>query len=300
MAQQVGRQQNARVALCQAIRDLRRGIAQHGGARANQVSFGRVLTDPDYRAKVIARVRESESAELRALADSPVSRDAAGRSELDLEGIGREPGPRRGVRGPLALAGTAAVVLLFAVAGGILSYFFSSPLAAMLAGEQVVSGAITSSEARASASIRRCPGTCSTSSTPDYMPAADSPATEGALALPQGEFRDPSAASIGAVDPRTARSWVVGWTAFPDHGSAKRERCRPVRPRALSALPTGAVGACGGRRAMREAWRRRRMEQGRAHPDRRGPGSRAAGRTRGHETLRGRRQRGRSTADRPR
>ena len=155
MAQHDNDRQGARVALCQAIWDLRRGIARHGGARANQVSFGRMLTDPDYRARVIHGVRASASPELRELAEaaarcntgelaeSPVSWDAAGRSELDIEELTRDAGPRRGARGPVALAGTAAAVLVFALAGGVLSYFFSAPLAAMLAGEAVVSGTIT-------------------------------------------------------------------------------------------------------------------------------------------------------------
>jgi hypothetical protein len=50
---------------------------------------------------------------------------------------------------------------------------------------------------------------------PRFTPVAGSPASEGAVALPQAEFWDPSARFLGAVKPGAARSWLDGWTAFP-------------------------------------------------------------------------------------
>jgi len=149
----------ARMQLCQALWDMRRGIARRGGARANQISFGRMLTDPDYRGRVIRMVRDSEVAELRelgeaaarcnvgGLAECPVSWDAAGRTELDIEELTHDHGTgrRQDTRGPATLAGTALAVVLFALAGGVLSYFFSGSLVAMLAGEVVIDEPIEAS-----------------------------------------------------------------------------------------------------------------------------------------------------------
>lgn len=115
-----------------------------------------MLTDPGYRARVIDSVRRSGSEELRGLAEeaarynvgkvaeSPVSWDAAGRTELDIEELITDTGPQAR-RGPsrMSVVGTATAVLLFAIAGGVLSYLFSEPLAALIAGRERVSGEIT-------------------------------------------------------------------------------------------------------------------------------------------------------------
>lgn len=149
-----------RVELCQALWNLRRGIARRGNAAANQVVFGRLLTDPDYRARVIRKVQESDSAELRALADfaadcntgalaeSPVAWEAAGRTELDLEELTRRPASQqqtqRGSRW-MSMTGAIGMVTLFALAGGVMSYFFSDTLNAMLSRTKTVSGEIRES-----------------------------------------------------------------------------------------------------------------------------------------------------------
>ena len=147
-----------RIELSQALWDLRCGIARRGGASANQVSFGRMLTDPGYRARVIGRVRQSESEELRRLGDaaaqlntgrlaeSPVSWDAAGRTELDIDELA-DDGQRqaRQIARNVPIAGAAMVVMLFAIAGGVMSYLFSDSLAAMIAGRKHVGGEITES-----------------------------------------------------------------------------------------------------------------------------------------------------------
>jgi hypothetical protein len=51
---------------------------------------------------------------------------------------------------------------------------------------------------------------------PRFTPVAGSPASEGAVALPQAEFWDTGARFLGAVKPGAARNWLDGWTAFPE------------------------------------------------------------------------------------
>lgn len=46
---------DARIELSQALWELRCGIARLGDPEANKTSFGRMLTDPGYRARVIRR-----------------------------------------------------------------------------------------------------------------------------------------------------------------------------------------------------------------------------------------------------
>lgn len=144
--------------LSEALWELRCGIARRGGASANQVSFGRMLTDPGYRARVIRGVRASSDEELRRLAEaaarynvariaeSPVSWDAAGRTELDIDELTHDTAGA-GYRQPkrISVAGAATALLLFSIAGGTLSYLFSEPLAALLAGREHVAGGITDS-----------------------------------------------------------------------------------------------------------------------------------------------------------
>jgi hypothetical protein len=48
---------------------------------------------------------------------------------------------------------------------------------------------------------------------PDFVPAAGSPAADGA-ATPTGAFFDASAEYIGAFEPG-GDDWTAGWTAYP-------------------------------------------------------------------------------------
>lgn len=146
-----------RMQLSEALWNLRCGIARVGGAQANAVSFGRMLTDPGYRARVIRSVRQSDSPELRrlaeetarhnvgGLAETPVSWDAAGRTELEL-------GARHGERSPplsgrpsvrASVIGASTMALLVSIVGGVLGYLFSPRVAAVLAGDHRVDGSIT-------------------------------------------------------------------------------------------------------------------------------------------------------------
>ena len=50
---------------------------------------------------------------------------------------------------------------------------------------------------------------------PNFIPAADSIATEYARKPPQDEFWDEGANYLGAIRPGSAQSWTDGWTAFP-------------------------------------------------------------------------------------
>ncbi|EKF75613.1 hypothetical protein A11A3_02052 [Alcanivorax hongdengensis A-11-3] len=50
---------------------------------------------------------------------------------------------------------------------------------------------------------------------PDFAPSANSPARNGAAAIPQGEFWDEAANYLGAIRPGSVTSWVDGWTDFP-------------------------------------------------------------------------------------
>jgi hypothetical protein len=51
--------------------------------------------------------------------------------------------------------------------------------------------------------------------TPDFVPPSHSPARQGAVVPPQGEFWDEAATWLGALRPGTTESWLDGWTAFP-------------------------------------------------------------------------------------
>ncbi|MGF1527869.1 MAG: hypothetical protein ACFCBW_13925 [Candidatus Competibacterales bacterium] len=50
---------------------------------------------------------------------------------------------------------------------------------------------------------------------PDFTPAVTSPAVQGAVDVPQGEFWDEAAGYLGAIRPGVSRNWLDGWTAFP-------------------------------------------------------------------------------------
>lgn len=149
-----------RIDLSQALWELRCGIARYGDADANKASFGRMLTDPGYRAQIIDAVRISEKAELRRLAEqayrlntgrvaeTPVSWEAAGRTELDIQELTEGSGRKDRKAAPLShaqVAGAASAILLFGIAGGVLSYLLSDPLMAKFGEERTVSGEITES-----------------------------------------------------------------------------------------------------------------------------------------------------------
>lgn len=51
---------------------------------------------------------------------------------------------------------------------------------------------------------------------PDYVPRLRAGGPQSG-ALPQGEFWDEAAAYLGAIRPGIQRSWLDGWTAFPEH-----------------------------------------------------------------------------------
>ncbi len=143
-----------RMALSQALWDLRCAIARHGDADANRVSFGRMLTDPAYRARVIGGARQSANTEVRGLADeaarhntgrlaeTPVSWESAGRTELDIDALNLD-GARRPRHGKhVSMMGAASALLLSALAGLLLSYVGNAPLAQLLAGREHVGGEI--------------------------------------------------------------------------------------------------------------------------------------------------------------
>lgn len=50
---------------------------------------------------------------------------------------------------------------------------------------------------------------------PEFRLQADSPARQGAAAVPEDEFWDESADYVGAVRPGANTTWMAGWTAFP-------------------------------------------------------------------------------------
>ncbi|WP_133490547.1 hypothetical protein [Alcanivorax sp. 24] len=50
---------------------------------------------------------------------------------------------------------------------------------------------------------------------PTVTPALRSPATRGAVPVPQGEFWDEAAVYLGAVRPGASATWLDRWTAFP-------------------------------------------------------------------------------------
>ncbi|NKI18460.1 hypothetical protein HCU74_13675 [Spongiibacter sp. KMU-166] len=52
---------------------------------------------------------------------------------------------------------------------------------------------------------------------PEFRLAAQSPAREGAVAVPEGEFWDEAANYLGAVRPGSNTTWMDGWSAFPVH-----------------------------------------------------------------------------------
>ena len=52
---------------------------------------------------------------------------------------------------------------------------------------------------------------------PDFVPAADAPLFEHAAGVPQGEFWNESARFLGAIRPGSDRTWMDGWTAFPEN-----------------------------------------------------------------------------------
>ncbi len=49
---------------------------------------------------------------------------------------------------------------------------------------------------------------------PDFRVGSKSPAGQGAVAVPEGEFWDQGANYLGAVRPGSASTWMNGWTAF--------------------------------------------------------------------------------------
>jgi hypothetical protein len=60
---------DGRIRLCGTQSNLRCGIARFADGEANTVTFRRTLTDPGNRARIIRRVRQSDSPELCRLAD---------------------------------------------------------------------------------------------------------------------------------------------------------------------------------------------------------------------------------------
>lgn len=50
---------------------------------------------------------------------------------------------------------------------------------------------------------------------PDFIPAGESPAGDGGVAIPQGEFWEQGADYLGAVRPGSGAGWWEGWAAFP-------------------------------------------------------------------------------------
>ncbi len=147
-----------RIELSQALWELRCGIARIGDAEANKASFGRMLTDPGYRARVIDAVSQSESTELRRLAqaargrntgrlsETPVSWEAAGRTELDIQELAGDAGQNRSASlARMPILGAASAILLFGIAGGVLSYLVTEPLMATIGSTRSVAGEITES-----------------------------------------------------------------------------------------------------------------------------------------------------------
>ncbi len=142
------------MALSQALWDLRCAIARHGDANANSVSFGRMLTDPGYRGRVIDGARQSATTEVRrhaeeaaryntgGLAETPVSWESAGRTELDIAALTPEGTARARPGKHVSMMGAASALVLFAVAGTLLSYIANEPLAKLLAGREHVVGEI--------------------------------------------------------------------------------------------------------------------------------------------------------------
>ena len=51
---------------------------------------------------------------------------------------------------------------------------------------------------------------------PDYIPLLNNGNRAPQIQLPQGEFWDEAATYLGAIRPGVKRSWVDGWTAFPE------------------------------------------------------------------------------------
>src|SRR5690606_21962541 len=51
---------------------------------------------------------------------------------------------------------------------------------------------------------------------PNFVPASDSPAADGAATPPDDGFFDTSATYIGAFEPG-GEDWTAGWTAYPEN-----------------------------------------------------------------------------------
>jgi hypothetical protein len=59
-------------------------------------------------------------------------------------------------------------------------------------------------------------GACFNLDTPNFIPAADSPAADGVVPISDGWF-DTTADYIGAFQPGATSTWMDGWTSFPEN-----------------------------------------------------------------------------------